>query len=51
MDWTLDLVFAKDIVEFSHESRAQYLSQPSQGEDRMKLSHEQTQPTAADDAA
>jgi NADH dehydrogenase len=32
MDWTLDLVFSKDIVQLSHESRAQYLSYPSQGE-------------------
>src|SRR5262249_11323854 len=51
MDWTLDLVFSKDIVQFSHESRAQYLLFPSQGEDRVKLSHEQSQPTAANEAA
>lgn len=51
MDWTLDLVFAKDMVQFSHESRAQYLSYPSQTEDRVNRSHEQSQPTAANEAA
>jgi len=51
MDWTLDLVFSKDIVQFSHESRAQYLSYPSEGEDRVNLSHEQRQPSAANGAA
>ena len=51
MDWTLDLVFSKDIVQFSHESRAQYLSYPSQGEDRVNLPHEQRQPSAANEAA
>src|SRR5207248_5346291 len=30
IDWTLDLIFSKDIVQFSHESRAQYLSRSSQ---------------------
>jgi NADH dehydrogenase len=26
LDWTLDLLFSKDIVQFSHESRNQYVS-------------------------
>jgi NADH:ubiquinone reductase (H+-translocating) len=51
MDWTLDLVFSKDIVQFSHESRAEYLSYPSQGEDRVNLSYEQSRPTATNEAA
>jgi NADH dehydrogenase len=33
MDWTLDLLFSKDIVQFSHESRNQYVSYTRQGQD------------------
>ena len=51
LDWTLDLVFSKDIVQFSHESRAQYLSYSRQGEDHVNRSHESTQPSAANEAA
>jgi NADH:ubiquinone reductase (H+-translocating) len=45
MDWTLDLVFSKDIVQFSHESRTQYLSYSSQD------GGESVQPPAANHAA
>jgi NADH dehydrogenase len=34
LDWTLDLLFSKDIVQFSHESRNQYVSYTRQGQDR-----------------
>ena len=50
MDWTLDLAFSKDIVQFSHESKAQYLSYTSQGQNPVDLSHEHKQP-AANEAA
>jgi NADH:ubiquinone reductase (H+-translocating) len=45
MNWTLDLVFSKDIVQFSHESRAQYLSYSGQG------LRESAQPPGANEAS
>jgi NADH:ubiquinone reductase (H+-translocating) len=35
LDWTLDLLFSKDIVQFSHESRNQYISYARQEPDRI----------------
>jgi NADH dehydrogenase len=32
LDWTLDLLFSKDIVQFSHESRNQYVSYVAEGQ-------------------
>jgi NADH dehydrogenase len=40
MDWTLDLLFSKDIVQFSHESRNQYVSYAQQEPDRLAGSRE-----------
>lgn len=34
LDWTLDPLFSKDILQFSHESRNQYVSYSRQDEDR-----------------
>jgi len=40
LDWTLDLLFSKDIVQFSHESRNQYVSYTRQEPDRIADSRE-----------
>jgi NADH:ubiquinone reductase (H+-translocating) len=40
LDWTLDLLFSKDIVQFSHESRNQYISYTQQEPDRIADSRE-----------
>lgn len=50
LDWTLDLLFSKDIVQFSHESRAQYPSYSRQGEARVNGSREDMQPSSVNEA-
>lgn len=50
LDWTLDLLFSKDIVQFSHESRAQYLWYSRQGEARVNGSREDTQSSSVNEA-
>jgi NADH:ubiquinone reductase (H+-translocating) len=44
IDWTLDLLFSKDIAQFSHESRNQYVSFTRQEPDRVAGSRERQQP-------
>jgi NADH dehydrogenase len=51
LDWTLDLVFSKDIVQFSHESTAQYHSSSRQGEDAVNQFRKSAQPSTKNDAA
>ena len=51
LDWTLDLLFSKDIVQFSHESRTEYLSYPGQEGSRGKGSRESKVPSGANRAA
>jgi len=48
LDWTLDLLFSKDIVQFSHESRNQYVSYLPQREARSSKSG---QPSTTKEAA
>ena len=50
LDWTLDLLFSKDIVQFSHESRGQSLTYSRQGEARMNGSREDMQPSGVNQA-
>ena len=45
LDWTLDLLFSKDIVQFSHESRDQHSSYSGRGESRSSEPHESRQPS------
>jgi NADH dehydrogenase len=40
LDWTLDLLFSKDIVQFSHESRNQYVSYSKPAQARSSASAE-----------
>ncbi len=40
LDWTLDLLFSKDIVQFSHESRNHYVSYSREEQDRIAGSRE-----------
>ncbi len=47
---SLDLLFSKDIVQFSHESSNQYVSYTRQGQDRSAESRER-QPSRSEDAA
>lgn len=51
LDWTLDLLFSKDIVQFSHESRNQYVSYVPQGQARSAGSRESGQPSSTKEAA
>jgi NADH dehydrogenase len=46
LDWTLDLLFSKDIVQFSHESRIQHFSNSRQDEARVNASREDRQPSS-----
>jgi NADH dehydrogenase len=50
LDWTLDLLFSKDIVQFSHESRDQYVSYVREGQDRSAELRE-GQPSRSEEAA
>lgn len=45
LDWTLDLLFSKDIVQFSHESRDQHSSYSGRGENKSSEPHESRQPS------
>jgi len=45
LDWTLDLLFSKDIVQLSHESSAQYLSYSREDETRVNGSREDRRPS------
>lgn len=51
LDWTLDLLFSKDIVQFSHESRSQYVSYLTQGEAPSAGSSESRRPSTTREAA
>lgn len=50
LDWTLDLLFPKDIVQFSHEARSQYLSYTRQGQVPSSGSRERRQPSSTEAA-
>jgi NADH:ubiquinone reductase (H+-translocating) len=50
LDWTMDLLFSKDIVQFSHESRIQHFSNSRQGEARVNGSREDRQPSSVNQA-
>lgn len=51
LDWTLDLLFSKDIVQFSHESRDQYVSYSTQGQAGSAGSSESRQASTTKEAA
>jgi NADH dehydrogenase len=51
LDWTLDLLFSKDIVQFSHESRDQYLLYPKRREAQSSEPHESRQTSTANQTA
>ena len=50
LDWTLDLLFSKDIVQFSHGARSQYLSYTRQGVVSSSGSREGRQPSSTEAA-
>ena len=50
LDWTLDLLFSKDIVQLSHESSAQYLSYSREGETRVNGSRDDRRPSNVNQA-
>jgi hypothetical protein len=50
LDWTLDLLFSKDIVQFSHEARSQYLSFSREGPAPSSGSRERRQPSSTEAA-
>jgi len=45
LDWTLDLLFSKDIVQLSHESSTQYLSYSREAETRVNGSRDDRRPS------
>jgi NADH dehydrogenase len=50
LDWTLDLLFSKDIVQFSHESRNKYVSYSSQETSGSDVPREGKRPSTAEAA-